>query len=143
VIKNQKPVLGVAISVVHRLIVCQIFRRCWRKIVDFTHDACCKIALPTSLSCGPGVLSVTASLEKSRNSLQKGVGAEPLFMLHCDRCPVMLTWLDQLKTQQHHRCGTQGSKARPLQACVLWASACRSHHRQPKFVPHRLEPQLE
>jgi len=26
-----------------------------------------------------------ASLEKSRTSLQTGVGAEPLFMLRCDR----------------------------------------------------------
>jgi hypothetical protein len=32
-----------------------------------------------------------ASLEKSRNSLQTGVGVEPLFMLRCDRTPVMLT----------------------------------------------------
>jgi hypothetical protein len=32
-----------------------------------------------------------ASLEKSRNSLQTGVGVEPLFMLRCDRSPVMLT----------------------------------------------------
>jgi hypothetical protein len=31
------------------------------------------------------VLSVMASLEKSRTSLQTGVGAEPLFMLRCDR----------------------------------------------------------
>ena len=31
-----------------------------------------------------------ASLEKSRNSLQIGVGVEPLFMLRCDRSPVML-----------------------------------------------------
>jgi hypothetical protein len=31
------------------------------------------------------------SLEKSRNSLQTGVGVEPLFMLRCDRSPVMLT----------------------------------------------------
>jgi hypothetical protein len=37
-----------------------------------------------------------ASLEKSRNSLQTGVGVEPLFMLRCDRGPVMLTWLQQL-----------------------------------------------
>jgi hypothetical protein len=36
------------------------------------------------------------SLEKSRNSLQTGVGVEPLFMLRCDRSPVMLTWLQQL-----------------------------------------------
>ena len=36
-----------------------------------------------------------ASLEKSRNSLQTGVGAEPLFMLRCDRSPVMLTWFRQ------------------------------------------------
>ena len=40
--------------------------------------------------------SVMASLEKSRNSLQTGVGVEPLFMLRCDRSPVMLTWLRQL-----------------------------------------------
>jgi hypothetical protein len=32
-----------------------------------------------------------ASLEKSRNSLQTGVGTEPLFMLRCDWSPVMLT----------------------------------------------------
>jgi len=31
------------------------------------------------------------SLEKSRNSLQTGIGVEPLFMLRCDRSPVMLT----------------------------------------------------
>ena len=37
-----------------------------------------------------------ASLEKSRNSPQTGVGAEPLFMLRCDRSPVMLTWFRQL-----------------------------------------------
>ena len=34
-----------------------------------------------SASKGP----VMASLEKSRNLLQKGVGIEPLFMLRCDR----------------------------------------------------------
>jgi hypothetical protein len=34
-----------------------------------------------------------ASLEKSRNSLQTGVGAEALFILRCDRSPVMLTGL--------------------------------------------------
>jgi hypothetical protein len=38
---------------------------------------------------------VMASLEKSRNSLQTGVGVEPLFMLRCDRSPVMLTWFRQ------------------------------------------------
>jgi hypothetical protein len=32
-----------------------------------------------------------ASLEKSRNSLQIRVGVEPLFMLRCDRSPVILT----------------------------------------------------
>ena len=37
-----------------------------------------------------------ASLEKSGNSLQTGVGVEPLFMLRCDRIPIMLTWLRQL-----------------------------------------------
>jgi hypothetical protein len=37
-----------------------------------------------------------ASLEKSRNSLQTGAGAEPLFMLRCDRSPVMLTCFRQL-----------------------------------------------
>jgi hypothetical protein len=36
-----------------------------------------------------------ASLEKSCKSLQTGVGVEPLFMLRCDRSPVMLTWLHQ------------------------------------------------
>jgi len=36
-------------------------------------------------------MSAMASLEKSRNSLQTGVGAEALFMLRCDRSPVMLT----------------------------------------------------
>jgi hypothetical protein len=33
-----------------------------------------------------------ASLEKSRNSLQTGVSVKSLFMLRCDRSPVMLTW---------------------------------------------------
>ena len=28
--------------------------------------------------------------------IKQGVGVEPLFMLHCDRSPVMLTWLHQL-----------------------------------------------
>ena len=37
-----------------------------------------------------------ASLEKSRNSLQTGSGVEPLFMLSCERSPVMLTWFRQL-----------------------------------------------
>ena len=32
-----------------------------------------------------GILSAMASLEKSRNSMQTGVGVEPLFMLRCDR----------------------------------------------------------
>jgi len=32
-----------------------------------------------------------ASLEKSRNLLQTEVGVERLFMLRCDRIPVMLT----------------------------------------------------
>lgn len=36
-------------------------------------------------------MSEMASLEKSRNSLQQVVGVEPLFMLCCDRFPVMLT----------------------------------------------------
>jgi hypothetical protein len=38
-----------------------------------------------------GDLSDMASLEKSRNSLQTGVGIKPLFVLRCDRTPVMLT----------------------------------------------------
>jgi hypothetical protein len=37
-----------------------------------------------------------ASLEKSRNSLQTAGGAEPLFVLRCDRSLVVLTWLQQL-----------------------------------------------
>jgi len=41
-------------------------------------------------------MSEMASLEKSHNSLQIGVGVEPLFMLRCDRSPVMLTWFQQL-----------------------------------------------
>jgi hypothetical protein len=41
-------------------------------------------------------ISVMASLEKSLNSLRTGGGAEPLFMLRCDRSPVMLTWLHHL-----------------------------------------------
>jgi hypothetical protein len=56
-----------------RLAVSQ--KDCWRKI---------SITLI-------GGLSVMASLEKSSNSLQTGVGVEPLFMLRCDRNPVMLT----------------------------------------------------
>jgi hypothetical protein len=28
--------------------------------------------------------------------IKQGVGVEPLFMLHCDRSPLMLTWLHQL-----------------------------------------------
>jgi hypothetical protein len=36
-------------------------------------------------------LSEMASLEKSLNSLRTGGGAEPFFMLRCDRSPVMLT----------------------------------------------------
>ena len=40
--------------------------------------------------------SVMASLEKSRNSLQTGVGMGPLFMLRGDRIPVMLIWFPQL-----------------------------------------------
>jgi serine/threonine protein kinase len=32
-----------------------------------------------------------ASLEKSRNSLQTRGGMEPLFILRCDRNPIMLT----------------------------------------------------
>jgi hypothetical protein len=35
--------------------------------------------------------SVMASLEESRNHCKQGVGEEPLFMLRCDRSPVMLT----------------------------------------------------
>jgi hypothetical protein len=41
-------------------------------------------------------MSAMASLEKSGNSLQTGVGVEPLFMLRCDRIPIMLTWFRQL-----------------------------------------------
>jgi hypothetical protein len=41
-------------------------------------------------------MSVMASLEKSRNSLQTGVGVKHLFMLRCDRNPVMLTWLHRV-----------------------------------------------
>jgi hypothetical protein len=37
-----------------------------------------------------------ASFEKSRNSLQTGVGVQPLFMLGRDRSPVMLTCSRQL-----------------------------------------------
>jgi hypothetical protein len=44
-----------------------------------------------------------ASLEKSRNSLQTGVGVEPLFMLRCDRSPVMLTWFRKRSRSDHPR----------------------------------------
>ena len=39
---------------------------------------------------------------KSRNSLRTEVGVEPLFMLSCDRSPVMLTWLRQFTTVVWH-----------------------------------------
>ena len=42
-----------------------------------------------------GIIAMT-SLVKSRNSLQTGVGVEPLFVLRRDRSPVMLTCLQQL-----------------------------------------------
>ena len=52
-------------------------------------------------------MSAMASLEKSLNSLQTGVGVEALFMLRCDRSPVMLTWLQQLTFRlAHHSCIT-------------------------------------
>jgi hypothetical protein len=41
-------------------------------------------------------MRVIASLEKSRNSLQTGSKLNPLFMLRCDRTPVMLTCSQQL-----------------------------------------------
>jgi hypothetical protein len=37
-----------------------------------------------------------ASLERAVTHCKEGVGVEPLFMLRCDRSPVMLTWLRQL-----------------------------------------------
>jgi hypothetical protein len=50
--------------------------------------------------------SVMASLEKSRNSLQKGVSVKPLFMLRCDRIPVVLTWFRQLSRIRRSAAGT-------------------------------------
>jgi hypothetical protein len=52
---------------------------------------CRKIAVTLSDLLSQFSKRAMASLEKSRNSLQKGVGVEPLFMLRCDRSPVMLS----------------------------------------------------
>jgi hypothetical protein len=35
-------------------------------------------------------------LKRAVTHCKQGVGVEPLFMLRCDRGPVMLTWLKQL-----------------------------------------------
>jgi hypothetical protein len=54
-------------------------------------DDCCNIPI-SLINLGTGVMSVNASLEKSRNSLKTGGWrARPLFMPRCDRIPVMLT----------------------------------------------------
>jgi hypothetical protein len=47
--------------------------------------------IPITLTPLHRSMSAMASLEKSRNSLQTGVSADPLFMPSCVRSPVMLT----------------------------------------------------
>jgi hypothetical protein len=64
-----------------------------------------------------------ASLEKSRNSLQTGVRVEALFMLRCDRNPVMLTWLHRVNKIAALGCLRLGIVARSLRSMIsfgLW-----------------------
>jgi hypothetical protein len=67
-----------------------------------------------------------ASLEKSRNSLQTGVGVEALFILRCDRSPVMLTWFSSYFRFARHSarnqlqmsvCGGKKRMSKILKAC--------------------------
>ena len=41
-------------------------------------------------------LVIWPPLKRAVTECKQGVGVEPLFMLRCDRSPVMLTWLQQL-----------------------------------------------
>jgi hypothetical protein len=66
-------------------------------------------------------MSVIASLEKSRNSLQTRGGMAPLFMFRCDRNPVMLTWLQQLSSRLRLH-DTGGRKV-----ILEWRSSHRAH----------------